>query len=284
MSKWGIWVLAAVLIAVAVACGPKANAREDVAAVKAQMEAYGPAASSGDTAALLALYADGAVRLSQHVPIVVGKEAIRAQWQADFDSTVHSETDLAEDVQVVGDMAVARGVWQGENKPKLPGGAMIQDKGKQIFIYGRQPGGDWKIVADIWNSDLPAIQTLAPSTPDELALLQLERDWSDAWLKQDAKVLDAILADSYLENLGGKITTKKQLIAEMKSGIYEPESLEASDMRVVVFGEHAVVNGVTAAKGRTRGIESNDKRRWTDTYEKREGRWRAVFTHYIDIK
>jgi hypothetical protein len=33
-----------------------------------------------------------------------------------------------------------------------------------------------------------------------------------------------------------------------------------------------------------RGQAISEKRRWTDTYEKQDGRWRAVFTHYINIE
>ncbi|MBE0713648.1 MAG: nuclear transport factor 2 family protein, partial [Candidatus Aminicenantes bacterium] len=59
------------------------------------------------------------------------------------------------------------------------------------------------------------VQTLSPGSADEQALLQLERDWTSAWLKQDATALDAILADGYLENLQGQITKKAQIIADM---------------------------------------------------------------------
>jgi uncharacterized protein (TIGR02246 family) len=280
MSKRGIIVLAVVLVAAA-GCAPKANAPKDVAAVKAQMAAYGPASSSGDAAAVAELYADGAVRLSANTPLVVGKDAIRAQWQASYDNVIHKETDAAEDVQVVGDLAVARGVWQATDTPKLPGAAIIQSTGKQIFVYRRQPDNAWKIIADIWNSDLPAVQTLTPETPDEFALLQIERDWAAAWLAQDAAALDAILADSFVENELGQISTKAQILANIKAGIYKVEACENSDMRVVVFGDHAVVNGLNASKQALRGKDVGGVQRWTDTFVKQDGRWRAVFSHLV---
>lgn len=280
MSRKGIWLLAAILVAAA-GCAPKANAPEDVAAVKAQMAAYGPASSSGDPAAVAELYADGAVRLSANTPMVTGKEAIRAQWQASYDNTIHKETDIAEDVQIVGDLAVARGIWQATDTPKLPGAAVIQSKGKQIFVYRRQPDGAWKIIADIWNSDLPAVQTLAPETPDEFALLQIERDWAAAWLAQDAAALDAILAEGFMESELGQISTKAQILANIRAGIYKVEACENSDMRVVGFGDHAVVNGLNTAKQTLRGKDISGVNRWTDTFVKQDGRWRAVFTHAV---
>ena len=283
MSRKGIWILAAILI-VAAGCAPKADNPKDVAAIKAMQTAWGQAATKGDVAALVGQFADDAVRLFPNAPMIVGKEAISRGIEETIARYRQEETDVAEDVRVVGDLACARGTYVYKATPKVPGEAVLDDKGKFVDIYRRQPDGSWKIVVDIPNSDLPAIQTLAPSTSDELALLQLERDWSAAWLNQDAGVLDGILADSYLENLQGKITTKSQLLAEVKSGIYKVESLEASDMRVVVFGDHAVVNGLTASKGVVRGKEISEKRRWTDTFEKQDGRWRAVFTHFINIE
>jgi len=283
MNRKGIWILAAILI-VAAGCAPKADNPKDVAAIKAMSTAWGQAATKGDVAALVGQFADDAVRLFPNTPMIIGKEAIGRPLEETAARYRQEEVDVAEDVRVVGDLAYARGTYVYKATPKVPGEAVIDDKGKWVTVYRRQSDGSWKIIIDIPNSDLPAVQTLAPSTSDELALLQLERDWSAAWLNQDAGVLDGILADSYLENLQGKITTKSQLLAEVKSGIYKVESLEASDMRVVVFGDHAVVNGLTASKGVVRGQAISEKRRWTDIYEKQAGRWRAVFTHYINIE
>ena len=38
------------------------------------------------------------------------------------------------------------------------------------------------------------------------------------------------------------------------------------------------------ARAGTVGPVDSEKRRWTDTYEKQDGRWRAVFTHYSNIE
>jgi len=283
MSRKGIWILAVILI-VAAGCAPKADNPKDVAAIKAMSTAWGTAQTAGDVAALTDQYADDAVRLGPNAPMEVGKATIHASLQAYFDKYKDEAVNSAEDVRVIGDLAISRGVWKSRSVPKLPGAAVIDDVGKWVSVYRRQPDGSWKIIIDTYSSDLPAVQVQMPGSADELALLQLERDWSAAWLNQDAGVLDGILADSYLENLQGKITTKSQLLAEVKAGIYKVESLEASDMRVVVFGDHAVVNGLTASKGVVRGKEISEKRRWTDTFEKQDGRWRAVFTHFINIE
>ena len=283
MDRKSIWVLAGILI-VAAGCAPKADAPKDVAAIKALAVAWGPAITAGNAAALTEQFADGAIRLPPNGPIQVGKEAILSSLRAFLDLYSVEEVDVAEDVRVVGDLAFARGTGASKSTPKLPGAAIIDDKGKWVSVYRRQSDGSWKIVIDIWNSDLPAIQTLSPGSADEQALLQLEQDWTAAWLKQDAAAIDAILAEGYVENANGQTTPKKQYVADMKAGIYKVESSEASDMRAVVFGDQAVVNGISMTKGTKRGKDDSGKRRWTDVYEKRDGRWRAVVSYIVNIE
>ncbi len=178
MNRWSIGVLAVVLI-VAAGCAPKADAPKDVAAIKAMADAWGPAESAGDAATLTAQYADGAVQLPPNGPIRAGKEAIHSGLQTDFDQYIHGTVlDVAEDVRVAGDIAFARGTYTTKMTPKVPGAAIFDDKGKWLTAYRRQADGSWKIVIDIWNSDLPVVQTLSPGSADEQALLQLERDWA----------------------------------------------------------------------------------------------------------
>jgi len=229
-------------------------------------------------------FADNSVRLPPNDRIVVGKEAIRSNLQAFVDRYSQTEVDVAEDIQVVGDLAFARGTGTAKVTPRVPGAAIFEDKGKWVDVYQRQPDGSWKMIVDIWNSDLPPVQVLVPASADEEALLQIERDWMAAWLKQDSVAMEAILADGFVENYRGKITMKKQYIADMKAGIYKLESTEASDMRAVVFGDQAVVNGVSVIKGTMRGKDDSGKSRWTDVFEKRDGRWRAVLSYAFKIE
>ena len=283
MNKKGIWALAVILM-VAAGCAPKADNPKDVAAIKEMSTAWGQAATQGDVAALVGQFADDAVRLFPNAPNIVGKEAIAKTIQATLDRYRQEETDVAQDVHVVGDLGYAVGTYVYKATAKVPGEAIIEDKGKFVDIYRRQSDGSWKIIVDIPNSDLPAVQTLAPSSPDELAILQLERDWIATWQKQDPIALDSILADGFVENYQGQTTTKKQFIADMKAGIRKVESAEISDLRVIVFGDQAVANGISTVKGLERGKIVEGRHRWTDVFEKRDGRWRARGSYIADIE
>ena len=37
-----------------------------------------------------------------------------------------------------------------------PKGNAVSDKGKYLTVYKKQPDGNWKVIADIGNSDLQA--------------------------------------------------------------------------------------------------------------------------------
>lgn len=283
MNWKGVGFLAAILI-LAAGCGPKANAPDDVAAIKAIPAAYGQAVTAGDAAAIASAYADGAVRLDPNTPITIGKEAIQSTWQKYLDLYSFEEVDVAEDVQVVGDLGFARGTYTSKSTPKTSGAAATDDKGKWVSISRRQPDGSWKIVVDIWNTDLPVAQVLTPFSADELELLQIERNWTAAWQSADVVTLDAILADSFVENWRGEISNKAKIIATLKAGTIKPEWGEVSNVKVMVFGDHAVANGITSTKYTRAGKSFAEKSRWTDVFEKREGRWQAVFSHGIAIE
>jgi uncharacterized protein (TIGR02246 family) len=273
-------VLLVAVLALVGACAPKADNPADVQAIKDMVTGFGKAMSAGDAAGVVTpFYADDAVSLWPNNQMIRGKDAILAGEKSFLDQYKTDEQDTAEDVRVVGDLAVVRGTFVAKSTPKTPGGADIDDQGKFICLLRRQADGTWRCFADIFNTDRPVAQVLTPSSADEQALLQIERDWTAAWAKTDAAALDRILAPAFVENFDGQITPKAKMIAEVKGGVYKVESSEASDMRVLVFGERAVVNGTTVTKQTMRGKDSSGTYHWTDIFEKRDGRWWPVATY-----
>ena len=69
-------------------------------------------------------------------------------------ATLSNVTFHTEDVQVAGDLAVETGRYEMTFTPKQ--GKAINDKGKYVTVWQRQPDGSWKVLRDISNSDLPA--------------------------------------------------------------------------------------------------------------------------------
>jgi len=110
----------------------------------------------------------------------------------------------------------------------------------------------------------------------EQALMQMERDWTEAALKKDAVALDKILADDWVAQGPTGVSTKAEALADLKSGDYKLESQTLGDMKVRVFGDTAVVTGSDDEKSSYKGHDTSGHYTWTDVYVKRQGRWQAA--------
>lgn len=105
-----------------------------------------------DLEKVVAAYAEDAVYLPPHHAAVHGKKAIREYLQAGID---HGVTDLHFDVTYIksaGELAYDVGRYTMSLRQD---GGKRQDQGKYLTVWRREPGGEWKIVADTWSSDLP---------------------------------------------------------------------------------------------------------------------------------
>lgn len=110
----------------------------------------------------------------------------------------------------------------------------------------------------------------------EQALMQMERDWTEAGLKKDAGTLDKILAADWVGQGPTGVATKAEALADLKSGDNKLESITLGDMKVRVFGNTAVVTGSDDEKSSYKGKDTSGHYTWTDVFVKRQGRWQAA--------
>jgi ketosteroid isomerase-like protein len=110
----------------------------------------------------------------------------------------------------------------------------------------------------------------------EQALMQMERDWTEASLKKDAATLDKILADDWVGQGPTGTQPKAQALAELKSGDSKLDSITLGDMKVRVFGDTAIVTGSDDEKSAYKGKDTSGHWIWTDVFAKRQGHWQAV--------
>jgi uncharacterized protein (TIGR02246 family) len=110
------------------------------------------------------------------------------------------------------------------------------------------------------------------------AVEQIEHDWVDAVKAGDADKVGEILADDWVGvGYEGTRETKKNHLAEMKSGRAKLESFEFGPMDVKVLGSVAIVQGTNTEKSTTTdGKDSSGKYAWMDVFVKRDGRWVIV--------
>lgn len=127
---------------------------EEVEAVRAVLDSWAAAQDAGDVDALVAPYAEDAVVLNEDGPEIVGREAIRADLEAEAASLEASDSVATYDViEVDGDWAWARGHFETTVTPES--GETLTLVGKWLNILRRTDDG-WKIEVAIWNRNAPA--------------------------------------------------------------------------------------------------------------------------------
>jgi uncharacterized protein (TIGR02246 family) len=130
------------------------TAEADRSAIDRVREAHVAALNQGDADAFAAVFSEDAVQMPPNEPANVGRDAIRA-WAQGLMSLFGVQFSLSvEELRPAGDWAYERGAYTILLNPRA--GGALQDRGKYITIYQRQPDGSWKTARDIWNSNRPA--------------------------------------------------------------------------------------------------------------------------------
>jgi len=113
-------------------------------------------AGAKDVDKTVSYYAEGAVVMPPNASSATTKETIRSAWKELLTSPGAAISWKATKVEVAksGDLAYVSGTYEetmtdASCKP-------VNDRGKYVEIFKKQTDGTWKVVADIWNSDLPA--------------------------------------------------------------------------------------------------------------------------------
>ncbi len=113
----------------------------------------------------------------------------------------------------------------------------------------------------------------------EEELLKLEDEFARAVASNDVDALDEILAEDWIiVGPDGNITDKARFLGVIKSGVLSHEVMESTDWRVCLYGNTALVTGLTTTKGKFMGQDFASCERATDIFVKQTSRWQCVFT------
>jgi ketosteroid isomerase-like protein len=113
------------------------------------------AADARNAAALVkAFYDPRAVLMPPNHAAVEGRASIQSFLQGLMDSGLTSIKLETTTTASAGDLAYGRGRYSLTLSP--PGGSPVEDVGKYVVVYRRQPSGAWRAVSDIFNSNNPA--------------------------------------------------------------------------------------------------------------------------------
>jgi ketosteroid isomerase-like protein len=134
--------------------GPIDNRAADEATIRALDAQWSKTAGAHDLEGIVSYYSDDAVLLPPNAPIASTKATIRASW-ADLAAPGVAIAWQASKVEAAlsGDLAYTTGSYTVAMKD--PTGKPINDTGKFVEVWKKQPDGKWKAVVDTYNSDLP---------------------------------------------------------------------------------------------------------------------------------
>ena len=109
-----------------------------------------------DTSGALAFIEPSGSMLAPNVPIATGHDAIQSVITGFYslpDMKLHWQVTKAE-ASTSGDLGYSTGTY--DLSFNGPNGEPVVDHGKYLTVWRKQADGSWKVVQDIFNSDLPA--------------------------------------------------------------------------------------------------------------------------------
>ncbi len=124
-------------------------------ALKAADAALQKAVVDKNLEGIVTFYTEDAVLLPTANPIVVGRPAIREEWQHILSiPNFQNKSSLTQiDVATGKDMAYSTGTYLatmlGED------GKPVTEPGKWLSVWKKQADGSWRIVVDTYNTDIP---------------------------------------------------------------------------------------------------------------------------------
>jgi len=126
---------------------------------------------------------------------------------------------------------------------------------------------------------LPSLAAAQGASGPEQQIAQLDKDRFAAMIKVDEAALNKLLSDDVVyTHSTALVQTKKEFIASLKEGGIKYLSLtpSASDMKVRVMGNVAVVTGLAAVHVIDHGTDKNMKIRYTEAHANRGGAWQLI--------
>lgn len=222
---------------------------------------YERAWRAGDGAALAALFTDDGFAVQSGSPLARGPAAIAGNISGPGGALQLSAYAFS----VSGTVGYIVG---GYRYPDTTGPG-----GRFVLALRQGPDGRWRIAADLDNSGPP---TAVPANDDRATLATLNADYVRAVLTSDAARFREILADDFRNtNPDGTILDRAGFLAQVARPS-NLKSLRAEDVEIRVMGNTAIIHARTE-------YDTSDGRpgsgRYTDIWQKRDGRWQAVAAH-----
>ena len=116
----------------------------------------------------------------------------------------------------------------------------------------------------------------SPQSTTARTLLRYEDDWAKALVRRDTVYFRQMLAPGFVYTEDAAVMTADEVVQGAGSGPDRVEWAGNEGMKVHDFGNTAVVTGILIVRGRGQSGQFNHRYRFTDTWQKRSGRWQII--------
>jgi ketosteroid isomerase-like protein len=120
----------------------------------------------------------------------------------------------------------------------------------------------------------------------EQEVRKLEREWLDAYEKNDAAAMDRIVAEGFTITFpNGGVQTKPQLMSMIRAPRKgPPPKFHTEGVESRAYGDTVILTGRVVGEFQQDGKTVRDVSRYTDTYVKMKGRWQVVASHLSNVE
>ena len=120
---------------------------------------------------------------------------------------------------------------------------------------------------------------------EESRILELDREWNEAYPRLDCVALDRIIADDWVCIDGsGMVITKSELLTRVASSASFLDSYKFDEITLRVFGAVAILTGRLSGQTKESDSIHDIDQRYMRVYVKRNERWQAVATQVTKVK
>jgi len=124
-----------------------------------------------------------------------------------------------------------------------------------------------------------------PPSDQTAQVEKLDRELSAAGVRGDLEATARLVADSAIfVDVSGKIRTKADLLAFMKSPDFKQESENIDEIHSKQFGDTVVLWGHVTSQGMYKQKPFHDAFNFTDVWQNHNGSWQQVFTRGTPVE
>ncbi len=155
MNKYTIFIIVGTVMAGSCGSGATIETESDLVSLRLAANTYHQAASTKDRAAVVALYDENVLMVPPNADLVEKLEGVQG-YRFGFLETPGVELQfeiLRAEISTSGDIGWTLSI--GDITINNPEGPPGRDIIRDFHTWKKQTDGSWKVVVDMWNSELP---------------------------------------------------------------------------------------------------------------------------------